>query len=222
MRGLHRQRGDAGAADRGQEGVDLRLGRLLGAGGAVRDARAGAHQLDRLHRLDQEIGDPHLHQRARDARRRRLCVTATTGGQAPTRAISRCQRRHLVGAAGVEIDHHDGRVLQRRAHRPCSAMRAGDHLELDRARWRRRSARTARSNSASAVSTTTRGPVRIRRCGRFASTSRCALLGYFTGAAGCVAGRADAASCWLGAPRGAASRPPRCRCLAGGMMRLVR
>ena len=38
-RGLHRQRGDAGAADRGQEGIDLRLGRLGAAGRAF--ARRG-------------------------------------------------------------------------------------------------------------------------------------------------------------------------------------
>ena len=46
MRGLDRERGDAGAADRGQERVDLRLGGLVGRRRRG-DARAGAHQLDR-------------------------------------------------------------------------------------------------------------------------------------------------------------------------------
>src|SRR5436190_1913291 len=51
--GLDRQSGDAGAADRGNERIDLRLGGL----GASRtgDACAGADQLQRRHRLDQEI-----------------------------------------------------------------------------------------------------------------------------------------------------------------------
>ena len=38
------------------------------AGGLVfGDTRTGAHQFDRRHRLDQEIGHPHLHQAAGDA-----------------------------------------------------------------------------------------------------------------------------------------------------------
>ena len=63
QRGLDRQCRDAGAADRGNERVDLRLGGL-GVGGPG-DARAGSHQFDRLDRLDQEIRDPHLQQAAR-------------------------------------------------------------------------------------------------------------------------------------------------------------
>ena len=51
-RGLHRERGDAGAADRRQKGEDLRLGRL-GLGRGLGDPRASADQFGRRHRLDQ-------------------------------------------------------------------------------------------------------------------------------------------------------------------------
>ena len=43
-RGLHRQRGDTGAADGGQKGVNLRLGRI-GRGGLLGDAGASSHQI---------------------------------------------------------------------------------------------------------------------------------------------------------------------------------
>src|SRR5947207_2566066 len=50
QRGLDRQGSDAGTANRGNEGVDLRF---FGLGdGRARDSRAGADKLDRLHRLD--------------------------------------------------------------------------------------------------------------------------------------------------------------------------
>ena len=43
----------------------MRFGGLL-AGRRGRDARAGAYQLDRLHRFDHEIGNAHLQQATRD------------------------------------------------------------------------------------------------------------------------------------------------------------
>ena len=106
--GLHRQRGDAGAADRGQKGANLRLGRLGAAGAILADARAGAHQVDRRHRLDQEIGDPHLQQGAGDGLVEALRHRDHRRPGPHARHQPR-QRLHLVVAAGVEIDHHNGR-----------------------------------------------------------------------------------------------------------------
>ena len=47
--------------------------------------------------------------RARSALK--LCVTATTGGQAPRRVIRRSIACHLVGALGVDIDHDHGSAV---------------------------------------------------------------------------------------------------------------
>jgi len=61
--GLHRERRRTGAAYGGQEGEDLRVRRLL-VGGIFRDPCTSANEFDRRHRLDHEIGHPHLHQAA--------------------------------------------------------------------------------------------------------------------------------------------------------------
>ena len=63
-RRLDRKRGHAGAADGRKVGEDFRLD-LIGSLGRLHDPRAGANQFRGLHRLDQKIGDPHLHQPAR-------------------------------------------------------------------------------------------------------------------------------------------------------------
>ena len=70
----------------------------LGRGRRLGDARAGAHQFDRRHRLDQKIGDPHLHQAARDAAVEGL-RDATTGGQLPIRSISRSSAASSASSA---------------------------------------------------------------------------------------------------------------------------
>ena len=131
-RRLHRQRGDAGAADGGQESVDLRLGRLARTLRTLGDASAGAHQVERGHRLDQEIGDAHLHQRARDVLVEALRHRDHRRPGAEPRHQPR-QRGHFVVAPGVEIDHHDGGVggIQRVTQR---GEMAGHHFEFDLAR----------------------------------------------------------------------------------------
>jgi len=106
--GLHRQRGDAGAADRRQKSANLRLGRLGATGAILGNARAGAHQVDRRHRFDQEIGDLHLQQGAGDGLVEALRHRNHRRAGPHTRHQPR-QRLHLGVAAGVEIDHHNGR-----------------------------------------------------------------------------------------------------------------
>ena len=154
-RGLDRDRGDAGAADRGQEGVDLRLFGL-GGRGRSRHPRAGSHQLDRLHRLYQEVGHPHLQQPTRH-----VGIEAPRPPRWRQRADARhqpLQRLHLVLPAGVEVDDDDGRACQ--IERVAGLGNGGrDHLEIDlRAGVERRCGQAARI-AGSAVKTTT--PVRF-------------------------------------------------------------
>ena len=113
-RGLHRQRGHAGAADGRQKGVDLRLARLDGdlrIAGALGHPRAGAHQIHRRHRLHQKIRDPHLQQGTRD-------IGVESLGDhdhrrpSPDLLHQPLERGHLLGAAGIEIDHRDGGIGQ--------------------------------------------------------------------------------------------------------------
>ena len=127
--GLHRQRGDAGAADRGQESVDLRFGRCGRiAALTLGDAGAGAHQIDRRHRLHQEVGDAHLQQRAGDVLVEGLRDRDHRRPGADARHQPG-QRLHLVVATGIEIDHHDGGVDVERVALIGGA--AGHHGEID-------------------------------------------------------------------------------------------
>ena len=108
--GLDRERGDAGAADRRQERVDLGFGRLGDGGGARGDPRTGAHQLGRWCRLHQEVGDPHLQEPARN----RLVEHLRDHDRGRTRTDARhqtLQRLHLGLEAGVEIDDDHGRIV---------------------------------------------------------------------------------------------------------------
>jgi hypothetical protein len=105
QRGLDRQGGDPGAANRGNEGVNLRL---FGLGdGRARNARAGADELNRLHRLDQEIRHPHLQQASRH-----FGVEALRDHNHRRRNADLVhhvfQRRHLLGPGRVEIDDGHG------------------------------------------------------------------------------------------------------------------
>ena len=106
MRGLHRERGDAGAADGGQEGEDLRL-RWLSHSRRLGDAGAGLHQVDRRHRLDQEVGDPHLHQPARDGAVEALDDRDDRRPAADARHQP-LERQQFGFVAGIEVGDHDG------------------------------------------------------------------------------------------------------------------
>jgi hypothetical protein len=132
-RRLDRQRGNTGTADGGQIGEDLRLARL-GTGGCLYDAGAGAHQFDRLDRLDQEIGDPHLQELAchllveglRDDHHRRPVADARHQA---------LQRRQLVVVVDVEIDDHDGGIVDSEGLLMGDGG-AGDDAQLDLRRCR--------------------------------------------------------------------------------------
>ena len=104
--GLHRERGHAGAADRGQEGENLRFGGLAG-GRRFGDARTGAHQLDRRDRLDQEIGYPHLHEAAGDALLEALRDRDHRRPIADTQHQA-LERQQFGGIAGIDVDDDDG------------------------------------------------------------------------------------------------------------------
>jgi hypothetical protein len=131
-RGLHGERGDAGAADRGQEGVDLRVG--AGACGAriVRRLRAGAHNVERLHRLHQEIGDAHLYQCAGGIGVERLRHGDDRRLRAGARHEPR-QRRHFSRLSGVEVGDDDGHAVDVERI-GVLVERARDETELDRIR----------------------------------------------------------------------------------------
>ena len=129
-RGLDRERGQPDAAGRGQERVDLRLGRAAAALRALRGARAGAHQVERRDRLHDEIRDAHLQQlpRHRDVecrdrddhrrqRRRVRCVSAFSAAKSASLAGS-MSTITTVAPFGVELAHRLGE-------------RAGRDRELD-------------------------------------------------------------------------------------------
>ena len=75
------------------------------------DARAGPHQIDCSYRLDQEVGYPHLQQRAGDILIEALRNRDHRRPGAHARHQPR-QRLHLLGAPGIEIDHHDRGALE--------------------------------------------------------------------------------------------------------------
>ena len=106
-RGLHRERGHAGAANGGQEGENLRF-RRLGADRRLGDARAGAHQFDRRHRLDQKISNARLHEAARHGAVE-ACRDRDHRRPAADPQHQTLQRRQLgfVGSVNVS-DHHGG------------------------------------------------------------------------------------------------------------------
>ena len=126
--GLHRERGHAGAADRGQEGENLRFGGRAG-GWRFGDPRTGAHQLDRRHRLDQEIGHPHLHQAAGDA------LLEALRDRHYRRPIADPQhqaleRQQFGGIAGIDVDDDDGCAFKRDAV-GAAGQCSRDHIERD-------------------------------------------------------------------------------------------
>ena len=77
------------------------IGRRLG------DARAGPHQFDRRHRLDQKVGDAHLHQPARDG----LVEALRDGDDRRPGADPQHQpleRRQFGFVGGIDVDDDDG------------------------------------------------------------------------------------------------------------------
>ncbi len=105
-RGLHRQRGDAGAAHGRQEGEDLRF-RGLGRGRLLGDAGASLRQFDRRHRLDQKVRHAQLHQPAHggavESRHHR--DDGRPGADARHQPL---ERQHFGFIGGIEIGDHNG------------------------------------------------------------------------------------------------------------------
>src|ERR1700730_14587472 len=107
-RRLNRERRHADAAGGGEKSIDLRFDRLS-AGGTFGGARAGADEIDRRHRLHQEIGDPDLQQLAGD----HLIESLRHDDQGrraaePVGEALKCYQ--LVLMLCIEIDDDDGRV----------------------------------------------------------------------------------------------------------------
>ena len=127
-RRLHRQRRHAHSACRGQKRVDLGL-RGAVRGGAFGDAAASAHQLDRIDRLDQEIGDAQLDELPRDAlaEPRGDDEDRDRSGKPPRQVL---QGGYLVGAGGIEIDQKHRGVGERELLLG-PAHRAGDDGQID-------------------------------------------------------------------------------------------
>jgi hypothetical protein len=131
-RRLHGKRRHAGTADGRQKCVDLGFGRFGAPAGALGHACAGADQIDRLDRLHQKISNTHLQQNAR------YVFIETLGHRDDRRPIADpCHQPrksgHLFRAAGIEIEHHDGRIrhLERVA---LLSEPAGNDRKLDRRR----------------------------------------------------------------------------------------
>jgi hypothetical protein len=106
---LHGKRRDAGAANRGQEGVDLCIRRRRGGAGSFGNTSACAHQIDRFDRLHQKVGGPHLQQCARDIFIERLRHCHDRRPRADPRHQPG-KRRHLIRTTGIEIDHNNAGV----------------------------------------------------------------------------------------------------------------
>jgi hypothetical protein len=125
---LHGERGDAGAADRGQKGENFRLGHRRRAR-ALGNARAGSHQLDRRNRLDQEIANAHLQQRARHAPIESLRDDdhRRPGSDARHQPL---ERRHFFLPIGIQIDDDD-RGTRNVEISINGRERAGDHTQGD-------------------------------------------------------------------------------------------
>ena len=152
MRGLDRERGDAGAADRGQERVDLRFGGLGRRRGRATRAQVRTSSTGCTGFTRKSATRICSSRRATSASK--ACVTTTTGGQAPMRAISRSSAcisssrpasRSMIddgGAVGVE--------LVADARRPCRTPCAASICALAP-----KVERTDCSNAGSAVSTAT-------------------------------------------------------------------
>ena len=116
------------------------------------DARAGAHQLDRRHRLHQKIGDTHLH----EAARHRAVETLGDGDHRRPTADPQhetFERLQFGLVGGVDVGNDDGRAADVEIGR-----RVGEPA-LDESRpicaLAENVARTDSSNAASAVRTTT-------------------------------------------------------------------
>ena len=129
-RALHRERGHAGAADRGQEGVDLRLGASRRSPPVPwRPARRCAPARPERPASPESRRPASAPARARRSRRSDW-VTTTTGGQAPMRAI---RRSSACISSGWPASRSMTATVAPSTSKPSSmrGKRAGNNAQLD-------------------------------------------------------------------------------------------